>query len=190
MYVIIRRGGAPERTEAMAEEEWFDVVNEADEVIGRAPRRRCHGDPSLIHRTAHVAVTPPGGGALLLQLRARTKDIQPGKWDTAVGGHLRPGEDYEAAARREMNEELGLPLSTPLAFCFDDRIRNQVESENVRVFRTEAAGPFDFQREEIDDVRFWSMAEIASELAAGGEAFTPNLRRELTLLRAAGIITF
>ena len=104
MYVIIRRGGAPERTDAMAEEEWFDVVNEADEVIGRAPRRRCHGDPSLIHRTAHVAVTPPGGGALLLQLRARTKDIQPGKWDTAVGGHLRPGEDYEAAARREMNE--------------------------------------------------------------------------------------
>jgi len=173
----------------MAEEEWFEVVNEADEVIGRAPRRRCHGDPSLIHRTAHVAVTSPGG-ELLLQLRSRTKDIQPGKWDTAVGGHLRPGEDYEAAARREMNEELGLPLSTPLAFCFDDRIRNQVESENVRVFRTTAAGPFAFQREEIDDVRFWSMAEIASELAGGGEAFTPNLRRELAQLRAAGIIAF
>ena len=173
----------------MAEEEWFEVVNEADEVIGRAPRRRCHGDPSLIHRTAHVAVTSPGG-ELLLQLRSRTKDIQPGKWDTAVGGHLRPGEDYEAAARREMNEERGLPLSTPLAFCFDDRIRNQVESENVRVFRTTAAGPFAFQREEIDDVRFWSMAEIASELAGGGEAFTPNLRRELAQLRAAGVITF
>ena len=171
-------------------EEYFDIYDEQGNHIGTAPRRVCHGDPTLIHRTAHVVVIHPETGFVLLQKRSMTKDIQPGKWDTAVGGHLRPGEDYEAAARREMNEELGLPLSTPLAFCFDDRIRNQVESENVRVFRTEAAGPFDFQREEIDDVRFWSMTEIASELAAGGETFTPNLRRELTLLRAAGIIAF
>lgn len=179
-----------ERQRIVTAEEWFDVVNEADEIIGRAPRCRCHGDPSLIHRTVHVVVLPPEGGGVLLQLRAQNKDIQPGKWDTAVGGHLHAGEDYGTAARREMNEELGLSPDLPLFFCFDDRIRNQIESENVRVFRTVSAGPFAFQQEEIDGVRFWSMAEIAAELAAGGGNFTPNLCRELNLLRESGVLAF
>ncbi len=189
MYVIIRDDSLAGKADGMTEE-WFDVVNDAGEIIGRAPRCRCHGDPSLIHRTAHVVVMPPEGGAVLLQLRAAGKDIQPGKWDTAVGGHLLAGEDYECAARREMNEELGLPPDLPLTVCFDDRIRNRIESENVRVFRTVSAGPFAFQQEEIDEVRFWRMDEIATELSAGGGAFTPNLCRELARLRECGILDF
>ena len=160
-------------------EEIFDVVDESDRVIGSAPRRRCHGDPSLIHRTAHVVVFHPDGNRILLQLRTRTKDIQPGKWDTAVGGHLDRGEDYETAARREMREELGLSSALPLKFLFDSRIRNSVESENVRVFSIESAGPFRFQRSEIDKVRFFSR----TELEALRSECTPNLLLELEQLK-------
>ena len=160
-------------------EEIFDVVDESDRVIGSAPRRRCHGDPSLIHRTAHVVVFHPDGNRILLQLRTRTKDIQPGKWDTAVGGHLDRGEDYETAARREMREELGLSSALPLKFLFDSRIRNSVESENVRVFSIESAGPFRFQRSEIDEVRFFSRTELEALRSEG----TPNLLLELEQLK-------
>ena len=163
-------------------EELFDIVDENGVVIGTAPRSKCHGDPSLIHRTAHVFVFHPDGDHLLLQLRRMDKDIQPGKWDTSVGGHLDHGEDYETAARRELKEELGFSGNAELNFLFDDKIRNEIESENTRVYSIISEGPFSFQKSEIDDIRFWSFAEIDSELATGGRAFTPNLCLELKKL--------
>ena len=164
-------------------EEYFDIVDEHDQVIGTAPRSRCHGDPSLIHRTAHVVVLHPDGQRILLQKRARTKDIQPGKWDTAVGGHLAHGESYEDGARREMSEELGLPRDLPLKFLFRSEIRNEIESENVGIFLLVSDGPFHFQQEEIDEVRFFTREELANY----ADDFTPNLRRELAELQTRDI---
>ena len=181
-------------------EEYFDIVDENDQVIGSAPRSRCHGDPSLVHRTAHVVVLHPDGQRILLQKRARTKDIQPGKWDTAVGGHLAHGESYEGedtavgghlahgesyedGARREMSEELGLPRDLPLKFLFRSEIRNEIESENVGIFLLVSDGPFHFQQEEIDEVRFFTREELANY----ADDFTPNLRRELAELQTRDI---
>ncbi len=166
---------------AQDSEELFEIVDECDRVVGLAPRRECHGNPALVHRTAHVVVYHPDG-RILLQLRSRHKDVQPGKWDTAVGGHLAPGEDYEAAARREMNEELGLSPSAPLSLLFDSRIRNSVESENVRVFSCVSPGPFSFQAAEIDEVRFWTEGELLDAIRGGAPSFTPNLVQELKRL--------
>jgi isopentenyldiphosphate isomerase len=142
----------------------------------------CHGNPSLIHRTAHVFVFHPSGNRILLQLRRKDKDIQPGKWDTSVGGHLDHGEDYETAAVRELREELGYTGNADLSFLFDDRIRNEIESENTRVYKIVTEGPFSFQESEIEAIRFWSYEEIDRELASGGTAFTPNLCAELKKL--------
>ena len=94
----------------MSADELFDIIDDATgEVIGTAPRKRCHGDPSLIHRSVHIVVFNTAG-QILLQKRNLHKDIQPGKWDTAVGGHLDSGETYLDAAKREFGEELGIPL--------------------------------------------------------------------------------
>jgi isopentenyldiphosphate isomerase len=167
-------------------EEHFDVYDESGRHLGTAPRSACHGNPRLIHRTVHVVVRD-GAGRLLLQKRARHKDIQPGRWDTAVGGHLQPGEDWAAAARRELAEELGLEQPAPaLEFLFFRRIRNEVESEDVAVFALCHAGPFSPPPEEIDEVRFWTPAELAT--ARGGGAFTPSLEEELDELAARGLL--
>ena len=163
-------------------EELFDIVDDQGNVIGSAPRSKCHGDPSLIHRTAHVFVFHPDGNKILLQLRRKDKDIQPGKWDTSVGGHLDLGEDFETAARRELKEELGYAGNADLNHLFDSRIRNEIESENTRVYSVVSSGPFDFQKSEIEEIRFWTFEEIDQELAAGGETFTPNLCIELQKL--------
>ena len=167
-------------------EELFDIVDENGMVIGIAPRSKCHGDPSLIHRTAHVFVFHPDGRQILLQLRSRTKDIQPGKWDTSVGGHLDHGESFETAARRELQEELGYTGKVELEFLFEAKIRNEIESENTRVYGIRTKGPFRFQESEIDEIRFWSFEEIDQELASGGSAFTPNLCVELKRLGRGG----
>jgi ADP-ribose pyrophosphatase YjhB (NUDIX family) len=91
-----------------------------------------------------------------------------------------PGEDFENAARREMVEELGIPDSLQLKYLFDSKIRNSIESENTRVFSTVYAGPFDFPESEIDEVRFWTVCELRSEMET--DSFTPNLILELKKL--------
>lgn len=163
----------------MKRTEIFDIVDEEDRVIGQAPRSRCHGDPSLIHRVAHVLVFD-GADRLLLQKRAMTKDIQPGRWDTSVGGHLDPGESYLSAARREMEEELGIH-DVSLTFLYHSRIRNEIESENVATYLVHYDGDVHFCREEIEAVRFWSMVEIEASLGSG--VFTPNFEEEWSLYK-------
>lgn len=162
-------------------EEFFEIVDDNDHVIGTASRSQCHGDPSLVHRTSHVVVRHPDG-RILLQKRSEDKDIQPGKWDTAVGGHLEPGEDYEAAARREMNEELGIPESHKLKHEFDTKIRNEIESENTRVFSTIYSGTYSLKGDEIDEVRFWTQDELKEKVETDDPSFTPNVKIELKRL--------
>ncbi|MFA6567164.1 MAG: NUDIX domain-containing protein [Victivallales bacterium] len=160
----------------MTRDEIFEIVDEDNRVVGTAKRSECHGNPSLVHRTAHVVVFHPDG-RILLQKRSAGKDVQPGKWDTSVGGHLMPGEDFETAARREMLEELGIPAGQPLKYLFDSKIRNSIESENTRVFSTVYAGSFSFQECEIDEVKFWTVCELRKEMET--DSFTPNLVVEL-----------
>lgn len=164
--------------------EFFDIYDEQGNHAGIAPRSECHGNPALIHCTAHVVVKHPETGALLLQKRRMDKDIQPGKWDTAVGGHLDCGESFLIAAVRELAEELGVTEKVELRHLFDSKIRNEIESENTRVFGVELAGPFAFQASEIDTVRFFTASELADP--QWRENFTPNLLLELEELKKCG----
>jgi isopentenyldiphosphate isomerase len=160
--------------------ELFDIVDDHDRVIGTAPRRECHGNPALVHRAVHVLVVN-AAGELLLQLRSASKDIQPGRWDTSVGGHLEPGESYYAAALREMHEELGLS-GLPLTFLYHSKIRNAIESENIATYLTRWDGPVVWNPREIDAVRCWRAAEI--EAALGCDIFTPNFEEEWAMYQA------
>ena len=155
-------------------EELLDVLDERGRVVGRATRRACHSNPALMHQAVHVLVFD-GQGRLWLQQRSCQKDIQPGRWDSSVGGHLRPGEAPEDGARREMREELGVEPSA-LQFLYEYRWRSDVETEWVRTYRTRHAGPFQWPPEEIEAGRFWPVAEIEAGLGQG--TFTPNFEFE------------
>lgn len=155
-------------------EELFDIVDNQDRVIGQAPRSACHGNPALIHRVAHVLVFN-SAGQLLLQKRSETKDVQPGRWDTSVGGHLDPGEDYRDGALREMAEELGV-VGQELNYLYSYPHRNAFESENVSTFLVRYDGPFRFDTQEIDGIDFYTATQIAQMLGSG--VLTPNFEHE------------
>ena len=147
-------------------------------VVGRATRGECHGNPALVHAVARVHVWDRAG-RLLLQLRSASKDIQPNKWDTAVGGHLLPGEEAEAAARREMAEELGVAPDR-LILLHRFLMRTPVETEWVTTFSTIHDGPFSPDPGEIAGLRFWTRAEIAAALGTG--QLTPAFEDEFARL--------
>ncbi len=157
-----------------SKEGMVDLVSDDDQVVGQVQRSECHGNPNLIHRAVHVLLMNDQR-QLLLQKRSQTKEIQPGKWDTSVGGHLSPGETYRQAAVREMFEELGV-AGVPLTELYCSKIRNTVESENIRTFLTTYNGAITFAPDEIDEIRFWSSCEIDAALGSG--CFTPNFEEE------------
>ncbi|MBN1608436.1 MAG: NUDIX domain-containing protein [Polyangiaceae bacterium] len=164
-------------------DELFPIVDEQGQVIGSAPRGQVHGNPKLLHPVVHCLVTN-SRGELLLQRRCLDKDIQPGRWDTSVGGHVAFGESIEHALRREMKEEVGLELEeTNLTFLYRYVHTNPVESELVYTFSYVSEGPFVRQVEEIDELRFFGREELDRALGTG--MFTPNFEEELARYREA-----
>ena len=117
-----------------------------------------------------------------MQKRALTKDVQPGKWDTSVGGHINSGEDVKAALRREALEELGIKDGDfqPL---YSYIMRNDFESELIYSFRMVSNGPFKINRDEIIFGKFWRLNDIKNNL--GKNIFTPNFEQEFALLQKA-----
>jgi isopentenyldiphosphate isomerase len=164
----------------MQEDELFEIVDASGRVIGRARRGEVHGNPALMHRTIHCLVFNRRGECYL-QKRGPDKDIQPGKWDSSVGGHLMPGEDVRDAVRRETLEELGIE---PGHFEHWDRyvIANAIETELVDAFRTVYEGTLRPDPGEISEGRFWTDGEIEERLGQG--IFTPNFIEEWKRYRA------
>lgn len=161
-------------------EELLNIVDENDIVKGVATRGEVHGNPALIHRVAHVLVFN-SQGELFLQKRAMDKDVQPGMWDTSVGGHLDAGEEYTTGARREMAEELGI-ADADLKFLYKYRHENAYESEYVATFSCVWDGKIVTAEDEIDEGRFWSIPEIEENLDR--KVFTPNFIDELGRYKA------
>lgn len=163
-------------------EELLEIVDDEGLVIGIAPRSEIHGNPSLIHRVVHVLVFNTEG-ELLLQRRSMKKDVAPGRWDTSVGGHIDPGEDVLTAAKREMHEELGLRNliwgSAPgPRYLYSYRHSNPYETELVYTFHCIENGPFTYNEEEIEEVRFWSIGEIRSRMQDG--SLSDNFKDEIS----------
>ena len=159
-------------------EEIIPIVDENGNIIGSATRKECHSGSKLMHPVVHLHILNESRDALFLQKRSLKKDIQPGKWDTAVGGHVDLGENIYMALNRETREELGLIDFTPqhiISYVFE----SEIERELVNTFSTTVnpdAVNFVIDENEISEGRFWSLEDIDNNLGKG--IFTPNFEQE------------
>lgn len=158
-------------------EERFPVVDETGNVVGSATRGECHSGSMLLHPVVHLHVFNSQGD-IYLQKRPSWKDIQPNRWDTAVGGHVDYGETIADALRREVREELGITEfnPTPVApYVFTSKRERELVNPFVAVYDGTIT-----PSEETDGGRFWTKDEILASI--GKEVFTPNFEQEYTRL--------
>ncbi|WP_167608079.1 NUDIX domain-containing protein [Maribellus sediminis] len=167
-----------------SKEEWVPLVDEQGKVTGRAPRSQVHNGSKLLHPVVHLHVLNKNG-AVLLQKRPINKLIQPGKWDTAVGGHISAGETLEQALKKEAFEEIGLKdFTARLQKVY--KWESEVEAELVYMFTTHDSKNIGIQSDEVDELRFWTKKQLESNIRTG--IFTPNFEHEVELLKELGTI--
>ncbi|MCI5719617.1 MAG: NUDIX domain-containing protein [Bacteroidales bacterium] len=155
------------------------VVEPDGLVVGQASRKYVHGGSKLLHPVVHLHIINRNS-ELYVQKRSMSKDLLPGKWDTAVGGHIDYGEYLSTSLYREASEELGFRDFNPI-YLKSYVWESEQEKELVNVFA--AVGNFMLKPDgsEVSEGRYWSMDEI--EAALGKGIFTPNFEHEFKAIK-------
>ena len=161
--------------------EYFPIVEPNGTVVGRSAREYCHSGAKPLHPVVHLHIIDRYS-RIYLQKRSMKKEIQPGKWDTAVGGHVAYGECLTEALYRESSEELGLTDFNPLhmeTYLFE----SEIEREMVNVFAAVGSYELNPDLDEVDEGRWWPVEEIDANIGKG--LFTPNFESEYKMIRSS-----
>lgn len=164
--------------------EWVPLVDETGIVTGKASRSAVHNGSKLLHPVVHMHVLKPGK-SLLLQKRPDSKLIQPGKWDTAVGGHMSAGETPKEALKKEAFEEIGL-TDFSAKFLMVYKWESDLEAELVYLFITNNYKNYHLHSDEVTEAKFWTKNQIENQLGKG--IFTANFEHEFALLIDFGLL--
>jgi isopentenyldiphosphate isomerase len=165
-------------------DEWVDLVDEADRVLGQVTRRAMRAD-KLLHRCVFVLCFDRDG-RIYVQRRTQTKDVFPGLYDMFVGGVVQAGETYDTCALREIGEELGIVGPTPHAL-FRHRYEGPESRSHIAVYQVTWDGPIVHQPSEVDWGGYFSLGELAQNapdfvfVPDGWEVFQRYLQLRPTL---------
>lgn len=160
-------------------EEMLPLVDTSGLVYGRAARSYCHSGSKVLHPVVHLHLIDRME-RIYLQKRSMNKDLLPGYWDTAVGGHVTYGETVEEALYRETAEELGLVAFNPIplgAYVYE----TERDSELVILFASVGHPDLSPSPQEVSEGRWWTLDEI--DAATGKHRLTPNFEQELPRIR-------
>ena len=166
--------------------EYFDVVDDGDNVVGRRPGRECIR-LGLLHRAIAILLFDEYG-SLYVQRRADWMGWYPGRWTLSVMGHVSSGETYEQAAKRELSEELGVEcelkqiakVKTP-----DWPYGDLIEREYLAVFEGHTTSPKIMLSEETEEGRFVGFKEFIKMAKEQRDELTPDTLLALDMYRRA-----
>lgn len=157
----------------MTEEEQVDLVDSSDRVVGSAGLGECL-ERGLLHRAVAVMVSRTDG-RLVLQQRSKEDRWHPGMWTLSCTGHVKKGEPYVGAARRELGEEIGIRAELALVgkFLIPPMKENGLtEHEWVALFSAVSDDPLRIDPVELEGTEELTLPEVKELLR--GTALTPD----------------
>jgi len=142
-------------------DELLDIIDKKGNVIGSGSRSSLHNDPTKIHMTTNILIVNLNR-EVLVQMRSRKKRYGGGIWEISAGGHVDKGETPDKCAKRELEEELG--IQTKLHYIDKKVFRFDNESELAHLYFGRSEGPFKFDREEIEKIKFVKYSRLKNFL--------------------------
>lgn len=168
-----------------SEAEELILVDGDDNQTGYLSKAAAHDGDGVLHRAFSVFLFNPDG-ELLLQQRASGKRLWPGYWSNSCCSHPRRGESMEVATSRRLRDELNLDAELEYVYRFSYRAKYRdlgSEHELCHVYLGRIDGAVDFNRSEIEAVRFVSPAELDTEFEQKSGRLTPWFRMEWKALQ-------
>jgi len=167
-------GGAESRARraSPATEEQLILVDERNRATGIAGKTAIHR-AGLLHRAFSIFIVDDRG-RIVVQQRSAKKYHSGGLWANSCCGHPRPGERTVFAARRRLDEELG--LASALSFGFFARYQAELgngmhENEFVYVYFGRLRSQPKPDPDEIADIAHLSVDDISTRIAREPNAF-------------------
>ena len=169
-------------------EELLPNIDEQGKVLSIHPRSafHCGGENKMLHPVVHLHVFN-SKSEIYLQKRPMNKLIQPGKWDTAVGGHISANEDLQLALQRETKEEIGLE-NIEMKFFKSYIWETEIEKEMIYIFISKTDKQPIPHPTELDGGKFWTINDLEKNI--GKEIFTPNFEHEYKILKKTQVFIY
>ncbi len=167
----------------MKDIEMLPIVDKEGNIIGRASREECHNNPELIYPVVRLHLFNHQG-KVLLQRRSLKSDIEAGKWDAAVAGHIMYGETADQAIIRECAEELNFKLENFQAISqrlFKAKTSTALMMVYIGLVEEKPTPNY----EEVEEVEFFNLSEIPPLINKG--LTSKGLEEELIQLKSIKI---
>lgn len=136
----------------------------------------------LLHGASHTWIWRRATKTIetLVQKRSPEKSTWPDRYDLSAGGHMQLGESPEAAAVREVHEELGLSITIQDIKLFATNRANIVaengliENEIQFLYSLEINGTtsFKLQEEEVASISWVTLSDLRALIEDG--SFVPH----------------
>jgi len=167
---------------ALEKDEAIVQVNENDEVVGFMPRKD-RRFLNKFYRVVSIWVLNSKGEVLIAQ-RAVNKSNNPSKWGQSVAGVVTSDElDYEIAASRETEEELGLK-----DFKLFKGPYIEVEGTHnafiqfFYTFKDLSLTDLKLQEEEVQDAKWVTLKELKNDVEQNPEKYVGRMKEWITYL--------
>lgn len=154
-------------------EEYVILVNEDDRAIGQLEKMEAHR-LGLLHRAFSVILFN-SKGELLLQQRAAHKYHSPLLWTNACCSHPRPEESVLNAAKRRLQEEMGMTAKMQEGFHFIYKAKldqGLTEHELDHVVFAYADQDPQINTEEVEAFKWTSLSDLLQDLEKYPHAYT------------------
>lgn len=171
-----------------SDEEVVDIVDEEGEVLGQVKRGEAHSK-GLLHPGANIFLFNSKGN-IFLQKRSHLKKVDPLCWDISASEHVMAGEEWEVAAKRGIQEELGIDTDVIEIEGFhflDQKIDVKGEKihiyELMKLYKAVSDTPLELSQDEIAEGRFFTFEEVDQLVQSKKECVSENLINEWQRLK-------
>jgi isopentenyldiphosphate isomerase len=153
-------------------DELIDVLDSYGNYTGQSIMKSEAHRAGVFHPSIHVWLYTKKG-EILIQQRAKNKDTHPGLWDVSVAGHIGAAEDVIKSAIREVQEEIGLDITSRELYKIGvfkyscQHHKYLLDREFHHTFLCELKTPLnklEMQETEVDDLKLISIPVFKQEL--------------------------